>query len=222
MTAEQRREQILTAAHRMLDERPLEQISVEAVAAEVAVSPGLLFHYFGTQRQFRRAVIETAAADLLAQMNPDPAQNPLDQVHAALDTFTAAVASQPAIYLAVVRSTSDLSGVHETMRTILGDWLRAGLEQAGILPTPAVSVTLAGWLAFTEAAITSWLTAERRLTREGLVTLCEQALLRLLEAAAAQEEVANPVRWAEIERRVSGQLLRVRVRQKAISGGCDE
>jgi AcrR family transcriptional regulator len=192
----------------MLETRSLEDISVETVAEHVGVSPGLLFHYFGTQRKFRRAVIQTAARELLAQMRPDPGLSPAAQLHAALDTFTANVARHPGLYLAVVRYNSDLSGVRRNVRAVLAEWLVTGLAQAGVPITPAITMTVSGWLAFTEEALLSWITdpssaqtetqQASRLTRAELVTLCERACYRLLELA-----VADPARWPDIEQAIT-------------------
>ena len=179
----ERREQILAAAHRMLETSPLDEVSVEAVAAAVGVSPALLFHYFGSQREFRRAVIEAAARELLSQMSPDPGLSAAEQLHAALDMFTAAIARSPGLYLAVVRYNTELSSVHWDIRGVLSDWLSAGLSGAGVTLTPALTVTLAGWLAFTEEAIVTWIT-QPGMSREDLVLLCERACHQLLATAA--------------------------------------
>jgi AcrR family transcriptional regulator len=199
MSPVQRQEQILAAACELLESRPAEELSAEVVAAAAGVSAGLVFHYFSTQRELRRAVIEAAAADLLAQMRPDPALSPAGQVHVALDTFTAAVVRQPALYLAVVRSASELSDVHQNMRDTIRGWLAEGLAKAGVPVTSAIAVTLAGWLAFAEEAITTWL-GTGDLSREALVELCEGAFRRLLEQA-----VADSVHWSVIEQVLAAQ-----------------
>jgi AcrR family transcriptional regulator len=185
-----RRRQILAAAKTMLETRPIEDVSVEAVAAEVGVSPGLLFHYFGTQRKFRRAVIQTVASELLAQMKPDPALSPDAQLHAALDTFTAVVERSPGLYLAVVRADSELSGLHRNIRAILAGWLLHGLADADVPVTPAVTICVSGWLAFTEDALVSWVGEASAMPRAELIALCERACYRLLDDA-----IADPAVW---------------------------
>jgi AcrR family transcriptional regulator len=191
----------------LLETRSLDDISVEAVAEHVGVSPGLLFHYFGGQRTFRRAVIQTAARELLEQMRPDPGLSPAVQLHEALDTFTANVERHPGLYLAVVRYNGDLSGVRWNVRAVLAEWLVTGLTQAGVPITPAVRMTISGWLAFSEQALLSWIADASptpagprppRMTRTELVVLCERACYRLLELA-----VADPARWPDIERTIT-------------------
>jgi AcrR family transcriptional regulator len=203
-----RRRQILTAAHGLLETHSIEEISVETVAAQLGVSPGLLFHYFGTQRDFRGAVIQAAATELLGQLRPDPALSPAAQLHAALDTFTQTVACRPRLFLAVVRYNTELSSLHWNVRAVLAGWLTTGLARAGMPITPAVTATISGWLAFTEEAILNWISAPAQpaepaapapaLTRTDLVNLCEQACYRLLELA-----VADPARWPDIEQAIT-------------------
>jgi AcrR family transcriptional regulator len=120
---EDRRRQILSAASQLLDTRQLEDITVEEAAGQAGVSPGLLFHYFGTQRKFRRELAEAAARELLDQIEPDPELSPAQQLHMALDTFAASVAKRPGIYLAATR----ISGGNQDLSE-----LRAGIR--GTLP----------------------------------------------------------------------------------------
>lgn len=172
----------------MLETRSIEDVSVEAVAAEVGVSPGLVFHYFGTQRKFRYEVIQAVASDLLAQMEPDPAQSPAAQLHAALDAFTAMVERSPRLYLAVVRTGSghdggDLAGLHRDIRATLAEWVLRGLAGAGVAVTPVVRICVSGWLAFTEDALVTWIGDAGGMTRAELTALCERAFDRLLAEA---------------------------------------
>lgn len=195
----ERRGQILDVARGLLDTRAIDDVSVESVAEEVGVSPGLLFHYFGTQRKFRRAVVQAAARELLDQIEPDPALSAAEQLHAALGTFTEYVARNPGRYLAVVRFSSagrEMRTLHGTIRAVLSDWLLTGLAAAGVPMSQAVRATVAGWLAFVEEALINWID-DPRMARADLVALCERACFLLVENA-----VADPGRWPEIERAI--------------------
>jgi AcrR family transcriptional regulator len=195
----ERRGQILDVARRLLDTRPIDEVSVEAVAEQVGVSPGLLFHYFGSQGKFRHAVVQAAVRELLGQIEPDPALSAAEQLHAALDTFTAYVARNPGRYLAVVRFSSasrEMRNLRTTIRAVLSDWLSTGLVAADVPMTQAVRATVAGWLAFVEEALISWID-DPQMRRADLVALCERACFVLVENA-----VADPVRWPQIERAI--------------------
>jgi AcrR family transcriptional regulator len=196
LAPDDRRRQILDAARQLLDIRQLEDITVEDAAERAGVSPGLLFHYFGTQRKFRRELAAAAARELLAQIEPDPALSPAEQMHVALDTFTAHVARRPGLYLATTRISGgnhDLRELRAGVRGTLGEWLLAGLLTAGAPDTPAVVATVAGWLAYTEEVLLGWL-IDPRMTRQEVVALCENACYRLV-----QDAIADPALWREVE-----------------------
>jgi AcrR family transcriptional regulator len=196
MTPEERRQQILHVACELLDSRPVDEISVESVAVKAGVSPGLLFHYFGTQRRFRHAVVQAAAWELLAQVEPDPALSPAAQLRTGLAAFTAYIARRPGLYRAVV-SDSGLRNLHRTVRGVLAGWLITGLASVDVPVTPAVTATVAGWLAFTEEVLLRWLAAPSRMTQDELVTLCERACYRLVESA-----IDDPALWSRAEQSI--------------------
>lgn len=54
---DERREQILATAQRMLAERPLEEVSSAEIAREAGVSRALVNHYFGSKRELRVEVV---------------------------------------------------------------------------------------------------------------------------------------------------------------------
>jgi AcrR family transcriptional regulator len=174
-----RREQLLSVARELLRTHPAADVTVEAVASAAGVSPALVFHYFGSQVEFRRAVIEFAVAELLSALRPEPGLSPADQLRAGLDTFTEAVAESPELFLAVVRPGSALADVHSGFRSVVGEWLRVGVVEAGVSVTPVIEAAADGWLAFTEEVILRWVT-EQELTRAEVIDLCTRAGLTLL------------------------------------------
>ncbi|HWG28526.1 TetR/AcrR family transcriptional regulator [Actinospica sp.] len=196
----ERRRQILDTARELLDTETIDEISVEAVAKHVGVSPGLLFHYFGSQRRFRHAVLQAAARELLKQVAPDPALSPMEQLHMALERFTDYVHRNPSRYLAVVRFASanrELRNLHSSLRAVFGEWLIDGLGSAGVPATQPVRASIAGWLAFVEEVLLTWLD-DPQMPQEEVVTLCERACYVVIEVA-----VADPALWSEIQRRVT-------------------
>ena len=56
-----RRRQLLGIGLAKLVDKPIQDLSIDEVAAEAGISRGLLFHYFPTKRDFYRACIEAAA-----------------------------------------------------------------------------------------------------------------------------------------------------------------
>ncbi|MFH8369666.1 TetR/AcrR family transcriptional regulator [Streptomyces sp. NPDC018031] len=193
-----RRSQILAAARRVLEVRAIDDISVEAVAGEAGVSPGLLFHYFGSQRKFRHAVLEAAAEELLAHVRPDPALSPAEQLRAGAGTFVEYVARYPTIYQAVTRLNrgADVRSLHSSSRATLGDWITGAVSGVGVRITPAMSLAITGWLAYMEEVVLAWLD-EPTLTRPELIDLCERSFYQLARAALDDDE-----QWEQVVRRI--------------------
>ncbi|MGH3167467.1 MAG: TetR/AcrR family transcriptional regulator [Trebonia sp.] len=190
-----RRRQILSVARELLDFKPLDDITVEEAAERAGVSPGLVFHYFGTQHKLRRAVAEDVAAELLVQLAPDPSLSHVDQLHGALDRFTEYVARRPRLFLAVTRvagASQDLRELHAAIRATMGDWLVEALRDVGVDDTPALRATISGWIAYTEEIVLDWLT-EPALTRPEVVGLCETACYQLVRGTIGDEE-----RWQRV------------------------
>jgi AcrR family transcriptional regulator len=196
LAPEDRRRQILAIARDILDSKPLEDITVEEAAQRAGVSAGLVFHYFGTQRKFRRALAGEAAQELLAQLAPDPALSHARQLHGALDRFTAYAARRPGLFFAVTRvagGNHDLRDLYAGIRVTMAEWLVEALRDAGVPDSPALSATVAGWLAYSEEVVAGWLT-QQEMAREEVVALCETACYRLVQAV-----VVDPRRWRQVE-----------------------
>jgi AcrR family transcriptional regulator len=190
-----RRRQILTVARELLDFKPLDDITVEEAAERAGVSPGLVFHYFGTQRKLRRAVAEEVAQELLAQLAPNPALSHVEQLRGALDRFTEYVAKRPELFLAVTRvagANQDLRDLHAAIRATMGDWLVEALRDVGMDDTPALHATISGWIAYTEEVVLDWLT-DQALARDEVVSLCESACYHLVQAVVGDGE-----RWQRV------------------------
>ncbi|MFI2641809.1 TetR/AcrR family transcriptional regulator [Streptomyces sp. NPDC018610] len=189
-----RRTQILSAARRMLEHKAIDDISVEAVAGEAGVSPALLFHYFGSQRKFRYAVLQMAAEELLSHVRPDPALSIAEQLRAGVETFVDYVSRFPTVYVAVTRlgRGTDVRELHSSARGAIGGWITEGIESVGVELTPTLRLTVNAWLAFMEEAVLGWL-ARPELTKAELIDMCERSFYRLAEGALDDEE-----RWQEI------------------------
>lgn len=199
LSPNERRRQILATARELMDTESIDGISVEAVAKHAGVSPGLLFHYFGSQRRFRHAVLQAAAREMLGQIAPDPTASPAERLRLALERFTDYVHRNPSRYLAVVRFASanrELRNLHSSVRAVFSEWMVEGFADAGIPDSQPVRATIAGWLAFVEEVLLTWLD-DPRMTQQEVVDLCERACYAVVEAA-----IADPERWTDIERRL--------------------
>ena len=60
LTPDERRRQLLGIGLRMFVDKPVQEVSIDAVAAEAGISRGLLFHYFPTKTAYHQAVVAAA------------------------------------------------------------------------------------------------------------------------------------------------------------------
>lgn len=191
-----RRRQLIDVARQLVDEKPLEEVTVEEAARRAGVSAGLVFHYFGTGQAFRRAIAEQIAEELLARLAPDPAHSHVQQLRAALDGIAEYVESHPSVYLAVSRlsggSLQDLGDTYQGILGTLSEWITDALADAGVPGTPRVAAGVSGWIAFTEDVLLGWLT-ERRMTRAEVVSLCESVFIHTVQAV-----LNDPAEWERV------------------------
>lgn len=190
----ERRRQILDTARQLLDVKHLVEITVEEAARLAGVSPGLVFHYFGTQVGFRRALAEEAARELLGQLAPDPAYSHAEQLRGALDRFAVYAAGHPRLYVAVTSdANADAREVHQGIVGTVAGWITGIMADIGVPVTPALTAAVSGWIAFTEKVVAGWL-AESGLTREEVVDLCAKTCYHVLQVI-----VDDPEQWRRVE-----------------------
>src|SRR5690242_2553153 len=156
---ETRREQLLELGVRLLSTRSLDDLSIDVLAEEAGISRGLLYHYFGNKRDFHRAVVRSAADDLIRVTAPVPGGEPLERLARSLDAYVGYVEESYAGYVSLVRAAAsgdeDLREIYEEARAALTDRIFE-VADAGVLDvfrledTPAVRLMVRGWSAMVE------------------------------------------------------------------------
>lgn len=102
MSPDERRRQLLGIGLRMFVDRPVQELSLDEVAAEAGVSRGLLFHYFPTKTAYHEAVVAAAGRRVLRTVRPDAEVNGEDAVRQLVGRFIAQIARRPEFYVAFV------------------------------------------------------------------------------------------------------------------------
>ena len=186
-----RREQLLEHGVRLLSTRSLEELSIETLAEEAGISRGLLYHYFGTKREFHRAVVRKAADDLIRVTAPAQEGEPLERLARSLDAYVGYVEANFAGYVSLVRGAAggneDLQDIYEEARAALTD--RIFDDGDGLLrllsldDTPVVQLMVRGWSAMAEDVVISWVRDARGVSRDDLLTMLAAALPGVLSGA---------------------------------------
>ncbi len=160
MSHSDRRRQLVGIGLRKFAEQPVQDLSLDAVAAEAGVSRGLLFHYFPTKTDFYRAVVEAAGRRVLRNVAPDPGLSGEPAVDQIVDRFVAQIARRRGSYVALVQGQGPFAvadavagagrdGASARTAATLREQLAALVLSATGLPgtaRPAVH----GWVAYVE------------------------------------------------------------------------
>ena len=185
LDADARREQLVQVGVALLPRVPLDQISADVVAREAGVSKGLVFHYFPTKRDLHVAVLRVTAAQLLSELDHDPALPIPERLRAGLDAFVAFIERQPANYQAVARtagSDPQLLAVFEDTRNGVVEIIARALGVTDLPPT--LRIVIRGWIAMVEESVLHWLD-EKPISREALIDFLQRAATTMLPEAIA-------------------------------------
>ena len=182
LSHEDRRKQLIRIGLSMLVQRPIHDLSLDAVAAEAGISRGLLFHYFPTKSAYSSEVIAAAGRRVLRNVRPDDGATPVEAITQVVQRYVAQIDRRRESYAALVFGHSaelgDTESPSDTLRKSLADML---IDAVG-LPAQAFPVVHA-WIAYVEDRALQWSAAPRAKRTEpvaDVVTDCVSALDLLL------------------------------------------
>ncbi|ROZ88889.1 TetR/AcrR family transcriptional regulator [Gordonia sp. OPL2] len=189
MSPEARRDQLIELGLTMVRDRPLEQVSIDAIAEAAGVSRALLFHYFESKQDFHVAIARAQADEMLECTAPDPSLgDPITMLSASMSAFIDYVSDNRKAYMAFMRGSSSadpaMREVFDQTRAVMAARVLDHAPALGIDVTPVVEMTVHGWISFVEETTISWLT-EPVITREQLLSLISAALPALASAVEA-------------------------------------
>lgn len=154
LSPDDRRRQLLGIGLRMLVEKPIQDLSLDVVAAEAGISRSLLFHYFPTKTDYYDAVIGAAVRRVVRNISPDTDSSPDVALRQFIQRFYAQIERRRDFYLALVFGSGSISlggeGV-ESLRMTAAHRVMAALElEASALPA------VHGWAAYVEDRALRW------------------------------------------------------------------
>lgn len=188
MSPQERRRQLLDLGHQLAAEEALENVTIEAVAERAGVSRGLIFHYFESKQDFHLALVQEQAEVMLERtMPPEGADDPLDMLRAAMDAYIGYVEKNEEHYIGVLRGRLSADpAMRKVADSTRDEMTRRILHHApalGIMPSPAVELTVRSWTAFAEDMMIRWIT-QRQLSREQVHAILVASLPALAAAAS--------------------------------------
>lgn len=191
LNPEQRRAQLIELGVRMLATSTIDELSIDALAAEAGISRGLLFHYFRSKREFHLAVAQAAADELLRCTEIDPKLEPMAMAIHGLESFVDYVTANRDAYVSLIRGArsgdADMREISDNTRATLAQRILDQSHQVGLSRSPATTLIVRAWLAFVEEAVVQWLAAEA-MSREELLRVLTASFGYLLDISAAKTE----------------------------------
>lgn len=180
LTSDERRRQLLGIGLSMLVEKPIQDLSIDAVAAEAGISRGLLFHYFPTKTDYYDAVIGAALRRVMRNTAPDEGVSPELACEQFVSRVYAQIERRREFYVALVfgNGTIAVGGNRlESHRMIVARRLIAALG-LGEDTAPVVHA----WTAYVEDRALLWTGSDPsdRVALEVDVAHCCRALHALL------------------------------------------
>ena len=177
-----RRELLLAAGLEAFSKAPYEDVSTERIAERAGVAQGLLFHYFGTKREFFLEVVRRVIDEQEARFNANTQADPQRWLKKEVDTFLTGLVEHPP-----ARSNAGYNFaavVNEQQEKAVARLLaRMGINE----PRPLLYVAVRGWVGFTLAAGNKWL-SNPAVSRPEISKL----LIGIFNATLAQVAASDP------------------------------
>ena len=182
LSADDRRRQLVGIGLSRIIDTPIQDLSLDQVAAEAGISRGLLFHYFPTKTDFYLACIAAAGRRILRNTTPDEGLSGDDQVEATTRLMIEQIERRRDFYLALVHGHGVADPrVSEVMESVRDGSTDRVVNALGV-PERQRDVVRAWW-AYTEDRALTWSavpTGERPVSLSALVAECVAALHALL------------------------------------------
>ena len=178
LSADDRRRQLVGIGLSRIIDTPIQDLSLDQVAAEAGISRGLLFHYFPTKTDFYLAGIAAAGRRILRNTAPSEADDGSTQVRTMITAMIEQIDRRRSFYLTLVHGSGvadpRVSEVYDSVRSVSTDRVTQALGLA-----PATRPIVHAWWAYVEDRALSWSadpTEERTESLEDLVAHCERVL----------------------------------------------
>jgi len=181
LSADDRRRQLVGIGLAKLMDKPIQQLSLDEIAAEAGISRGLLFHYFPTKNDFYVACVAAAGRRILRTTKPAEGDPGEVQVESMVRSMVEQIARRRSFYLTLVHGGATderVVDVYQSVRSVSTDRVMAALD----LPAEQRPVVHAWW-AYVDDRALAWSgdPAERRTPEvDALVSRCCAALDALL------------------------------------------
>ena len=193
LSVQERRGRLIALGEELFSERPFDEISIDDIAARAQISKGLLYHYFGSKRDFyvevvRAGVLALRAVTEVSASVPEPTRSAR-----SLDAYLAYVEAHAAGFAQLMGAGGGADPevaalIDESRREfaarVLEGVRRAGIDWGAGEAPPLLRAAVRGWVGMVEAASLEWV-AEREVPRAALAAFLQGALVSAVRDALA-------------------------------------
>jgi AcrR family transcriptional regulator len=192
LTVDERRAMLLELGLRLFGARGLDEVSVEDIAREAGVSAGLLYHYFGSKKEFHHEVTAHALGRLTAVTEPDRDRPPGERLVTGLVAYLDYLRADTTGWSWLLRGGGSgderMWAIGEAYRRSIEDWLFEALPRTA--RTPLARVAVRGWIGSNTEMSLAWLDAGEP-GRDDVVRLMVAVLVAALGAAGLDPRVLD-------------------------------
>ncbi len=192
LPVDERRAMLLELGLRLFGARGLDEVSVEDIAREAGVSAGLLYHYFGSKKEFHHEVTAHALERLTAVTEPDRSRPPGERLVAGLMAYLEYLRADTTGWSWLLRGGGSgderMWAIGEAYRRSIEDWVFEALPAAA--RTPLTRVAVRGWIGSNTEMSLAWLDAGEPAPAE-VVRLMVTVLVAALGAAGVDAGVLS-------------------------------
>lgn len=157
LSPDERRAQLIALGVGALASGPLEELTIESLAAAAGVSRGLVIHYFDTKDGLHREVVRTACNAMLHATQPDEELEPLDRLHDTLTRLVRFVREHRLTFHSLVRGAAsgdpEVRELVEETRTVQTGWLVQAFLELDTDDSETLRIALRSWVAFAEQTL---------------------------------------------------------------------
>ncbi len=190
LPVDERRTLLLELGLRLFGARGLDEVSVEDIAREAGVSAGLLYHYFGSKREFHHEVTAHALGRLTAATEPDRSRPPGERLVTGLVAYLDHLQADTTGWSWLLRGGGSgderVWAIGEAYRRSIEEWVYEVLPAAA--RTPLVRLAVRGWIGSNTETALAWLDGGEP-GADDVVRLMVSVLLAALDAAGVEAGV---------------------------------
>lgn len=187
MTPEERRKQLIALGVNALADRPLDEVTIESLAAAAGVSRGLVFYYFNSKTGLHHELVRAARDSLMRATEPKPELPPTERLHDTLERFVIFAREHRQTFFSLVRGAAsgdeDVREIVEQVRSAQTERLVDMFRELGVEPTARLTLALRAWVALAEQALIDG-AVNHELAPEELVAFLEHSCTAVVGLAA--------------------------------------